>query len=505
MLAGAAVGISQLVSSGHGGPGSAPPSLSPQSGQAAGSAAVRRLVVRRGSGHGLNRAGRVPGGHVADRPGYCQRTGTGPGLGRPGVPAADRNAGPEAGGGDRQGQPGPDPDRGRVPGHGPPRRRVPVPGERDRQLPGRRARHHTGQRQGPLVPGHQLQRLQRGGPGRAGRTEHARHPGGGPAGRGSPGSPRSTTRADGLPRVRSRKAERPAVVGVLDGERSAELPSGTVRLPARKITSSVRQARRPGCRSAMAAVSRSISPRFWRSSRAAGARCSLCVPSARPAADEPGRRAVAASAIWSSTSPPARPPHGPDEVGQSARPDTGPRRAAWPRVPGPPRYGPAWRRPACGSPTQPGWARPAAARPAARPPNPAVARPEFRLSASAVARPAARPAAPPPIRAAARLAVRRPIRAAGPVAGRAAAAVPTLAPGSARAGRRIPAASRPAGPESARQAPESSEPRRRCRTAGRSPGPDNQSRSYCADPSAPREETQISKLRTEVARNTQTA
>jgi hypothetical protein len=39
VLAGAAVGISQLVSSGHGGPGTAPPSLSPQSGQAAGSAA----------------------------------------------------------------------------------------------------------------------------------------------------------------------------------------------------------------------------------------------------------------------------------------------------------------------------------------------------------------------------------------------------------------------------------------------------------------------------------
>ena len=39
VLAGAAVGISQLVSSGHGGHGSAPPSLSPQSGRAAGSAA----------------------------------------------------------------------------------------------------------------------------------------------------------------------------------------------------------------------------------------------------------------------------------------------------------------------------------------------------------------------------------------------------------------------------------------------------------------------------------
>src|SRR5206468_3536327 len=37
VLAGAAVGISQLVGSGHGGPGSAGPSLSSQSGQAAGS------------------------------------------------------------------------------------------------------------------------------------------------------------------------------------------------------------------------------------------------------------------------------------------------------------------------------------------------------------------------------------------------------------------------------------------------------------------------------------
>jgi hypothetical protein len=61
VLAGAAVGISQLVGSGHGGHGSAPPSLSSQSGQAAGSAASA----------GGSSSGGAPGAAASTGPAGC--------------------------------------------------------------------------------------------------------------------------------------------------------------------------------------------------------------------------------------------------------------------------------------------------------------------------------------------------------------------------------------------------------------------------------------------------
>jgi hypothetical protein len=71
VLAGAAVGISQLVSSGHGGPGTAPPSLSPQSGQAAGSAASA----------GGSSSGGAPGTAASTGPAGCPVGTSPPALG----------------------------------------------------------------------------------------------------------------------------------------------------------------------------------------------------------------------------------------------------------------------------------------------------------------------------------------------------------------------------------------------------------------------------------------